>query len=223
MDTERREKDGMFPEKIIHICRPELFRGFGVQYSMDNVTADILLAKRIAEGDYVAFRLAYDKYAGILYSVAMKFLKDESLASNAVQTVFVRLWENRSRIAVNISLRNYLYTSVKHFVMNYMRDRNSELRRNYRYAQMLEENRGDLENKIEKEERFRKIADATEKLPEQQARVVRLKSSGLSNEEIARELGITVSTVKYHYNEALQRLRRFVNAIAAFVIINCLW
>ena len=75
---------------------------------MDNGKTDIALAKRIAEGDYTAFKAAYDKYVGILYSVAFKFLKDESLAAGAVQTVFVKLWENRSKIAVNVSLRNYL-------------------------------------------------------------------------------------------------------------------
>lgn len=190
---------------------------------MDNGKTDIALAKRIAEGDYTAFKAAYDKYVGILYSVAFKFLKDESLAAGAVQTVFVKLWENRSKIAVNVSLRNYLYTSVKHVVMNYARYRNSELRRNYRYAMMLEESSGDLERKVEKEERFRMIAEATGRLPEQQAKVVRLKGEGHSNEEISKELGISISTVKYHYNEALRRIREYVSVVVLFLMTGSLW
>lgn len=190
---------------------------------MDNGKTDIALAKRIAEGDYTAFKAAYDKYVGILYSVAFKFLKDESLAAGAVQTVFVKLWENRSKIAVNVSLRNYLYTSVKHVVMNFARDRNSELRRNYRYAMMLEESSGDLERKVEKEERFRMIAEATGRLHEQQAKVVRLKGEGHSNEEISKELGISISTVKYHYNEALRRIREYVSVVVLFLMTGSLW
>ena len=190
---------------------------------MDNGKTDIALAKRIAEGDYTAFKAAYDKYVGILYSVAFKFLKDESLAAGAVQTVFVKLWENRSKIAVNVSLRNYLYTSVKHVVMNYARDRSSELRRNYRYAMMLEDSSGELERKVEKEERFRMIAEATGRLPEQQAKVVRLKGEGYSNEEISKELGISISTVKYHYNEALRRIREYVSVVVLFLMTGSLW
>ena len=88
---------------------------------------------------------------------------------------------------------------------------------------MLEESSGDLERKVEKEERFRMIAEATGRLPEQQAKVVRLKGEGHSNEEISKELGISISTVKYHYNEALRRIREYVSVVVLFLMTGSLW
>ena len=67
------------------------------------------------------------------------------------------------------------------------------------------------------------IAEATGRLPEQQAKVVRLKGEGYSNEEISKELGISISTVKYHYNEALRRIREYVSVVVLFLMTGSLW
>lgn len=180
---------------------------------------DILLARKVMEGDYGAFREVYDKYSPVLYSMALKFLKDESMAANTVQTVFVKLWENRRQIVVNINLKSYLYSAAKHQVLNTIRNRNVELRGNWRYARLLGDIQDDAQACMERDERSRQLSDAIARLPVQQARVVSLKREGLGNEEIARKLNISVSTVKFHYNEALKALRKIVGAVALIWLI----
>lgn len=57
------------------------------------------LPKRLAEGDEQAYRQVYDHYWNRVYSVALSFLKSTQLAQDAVQSVFVRLWEKRNKLA----------------------------------------------------------------------------------------------------------------------------
>jgi len=195
---------------------------FGVQIAdndMNQDAEDIFLARKIAQGDAVAFRQVYDKYSRILYSMVFKMLKDESQASNIVQSVFVKLWESRKEIVVNISLKNYLYAASKHYVLNFVRNRNVELRGNYRYSQMFGEVQEDDESLVLKEEKFSKLTKAINELPSQQARVVKCKSEGMKNQEIASEMGISVTTVKYHYSEALKTLRKLTKVLVTFLFI----
>lgn len=53
-------------------------------------TLFILLRKR----DQEAFEMIYRKYHRYLYALAMKYLKNTHLAEDAVQHVFVKLWES---------------------------------------------------------------------------------------------------------------------------------
>ena len=85
------------------------------------------LFRRIKQGSEEAFRVVYGKYHRILYAVALKMLKDRSAAENAVQHVFVKLWIGRQEMTVMLSLRNYLYTMTRNYILNYLRSRNTEL------------------------------------------------------------------------------------------------
>lgn len=66
-------------------------------------------------------------------------LKDRSAAENAVQHVFVKLWIGRQEMTVMLSLRNYLYTMTRNYILNYLRSRNTELVHSYRLAQLVPE------------------------------------------------------------------------------------
>ena len=46
-----------------------------------------------AKDDETAFTVIYRRYAPTLYSLALHYLADEEAAKDAVQHVFVRLWE----------------------------------------------------------------------------------------------------------------------------------
>jgi RNA polymerase sigma factor (sigma-70 family) len=69
----------------------------------------ILLKKR----DREAFSAIYKKYHRYLYAIALKYLKNTQMAEDAVQHVFVKLWESTSDIHIEINLKNYLYTMTK--------------------------------------------------------------------------------------------------------------
>ena len=143
------------------------------------------LFRRIKQGSEEAFRVVYGKYHRILYAVALKMLKDRSAAENAVQHVFVKLWIGRQEMTVMLSLRNYLYTMTRNYILNYLRSRNTELVHSYRLAQLIPEASDPLDAQIEREDLLQMLDTVIAGLPTQKRQVMYLRKAGYSNPEIA--------------------------------------
>ncbi|MGN9779875.1 sigma factor [Nonomuraea sp. ZG12] len=54
---------------------------------------DAELAARLVAGDLDALRAAYDAHSAAVYGVAVRVTRDQALAEEASQEVFVTLWE----------------------------------------------------------------------------------------------------------------------------------
>lgn len=183
---------------------------------MENI--DITYAKRIADGDEQAFVEIYNKYHGILYSLSLAMLKDKSSAIDAVQWVFTRLWEHREVIAINTSIRNYLYTMTKHYLLNITKSQNTKIKAHYRYAQQAPECEPSPVHMLESKEIAEYLERALMILPARKRDIVQLKRQGLSNEEIATELNISINTVKSQYRESIKLLKSLLRDLTIIVI-----
>ncbi len=154
-----------------------------------------------------AFEQIYVRYNKMLYTLSIRLLKNDFAAENVVQHVFAKLWENRFDITVSISLRNYLYTMTKNYVLNYVRNKNNALVKNYEMAQSGASYDDDLLTLLERKEMYELLNQAIEKLPEQKRMVVMLKREGLTNQEIADKMNISINTVKTHYQQCVKMLK----------------
>ena len=68
-------------------------------------TQDELLLERVRTRDPKAMTDLFDRYGGMVYSVALRVLKDPGHAEDVMQDVFFNLWENpRSFAAARGSL-----------------------------------------------------------------------------------------------------------------------
>jgi len=59
-------------------------------------TAESDLLTRVAQKDLEAFSEVYDRFAGPMFSLAMRILRDGVAAEDAVQEAFVEIWEKAS-------------------------------------------------------------------------------------------------------------------------------
>ena len=73
---------------------------------------DIILLKRVRKGDKKAFDELFCMYYAPLCVHACRFVEDTD-AENIVQDLMLYIWENRRRLEISISLRSYLFTSVR--------------------------------------------------------------------------------------------------------------
>ena len=175
------------------------------------------LFRRIKQGSEEAFRVVYGKYHRILYAVALKMLKDRSAAENAVQHVFVKLWIGRQEMTVMLSLRNYLYTMTRNYILNYLRSRNTELVHSYRLAQLIPEASDPLDAQIEREDLLQMLDTVIAGLPTQKRQVMYLR-------EIAEMLNLSVNTVRSHYQEGVKLLKsRFGHIVLLIFILQTLF
>ena len=76
-----------------------------------------------------AFHTLYRDYYAAMVVYALKFLKVKEEAEDAVQDVFLSLWEAEKPFDSIDNLRSFLYTSVKNRCLNILRERS--VRRKY--------------------------------------------------------------------------------------------
>lgn len=175
----------------------------------------ILIRKR----DKEAFSMIYQKYHRYLYALALKYLKDTHLAEDAVQHVFVKLWESTRDIHIEINLKNYLYTMTKNYILNFIRDHREMVSLNYVNAQVDVSGQEDIQQAMENRQMQDILYKGIEQLPPQKKEVCKRKlETDDSNQQIAEKMGISVHTVKSHYQESLKLLRGYFENIKMILL-----
>ena len=186
--------------------------------SISGQTDDELLIL-LQKGNERAFTAIYDRYHKLLYVLAYKYLKDNDTAKDAVQQIFLKLWESRSLFSIHINLRNYLYTMLKNHLLNEIRNNYTALEKNYELAQETIEYENEILSKLEEKEMTEQLYRAIDSLPEQKKAVClyKLKDS-LSNQEIAEKMQISIPTVKTHYSQAIKLLREHFDKLLILLL-----
>ena len=171
-----------------------------------SIRSDEDLLSALREGSEDAFTVIYERYHKLLYVLAYKYLKNSFAAEDAVQQVFLRLWESHSLL-------------MKNHVLNEIRNNNSALEKNYEIVQSSPEYEDELLAKIEEKDMMEHFYQAIEHLPEQKRQVCLYKLKGnLSNQEIADKMSISVPTVKTHYAQAIKILRTHFERLFLFLL-----
>ena len=193
-----------------------------MSFFQKSIRSDEDLLTSLRQGSEDAFTVIYERYHKLLYVLAYKYLKSTYSSEDAVQQVFLKLWEARSLLMVNVNLRNYLYTMLKNHVLNEIRNNNSAVEKNYEIVQSAPEYEDELLIKIEEQDMMSHFYQAIDHLPEQKRQVCLYKLKGnLSNQEIADKMNISVPTVKAHYAQAIKLLRADFERL--FLFLFFLW
>lgn len=172
------------------------------------------------QGDEKAFAAIYNKYHKILYALAFDYLKDTDLAKDIVQEVFLRLWELRMSINVQVNLGNYLYTITKNQLLKVIQERNKEILQAYEFNRQIQVSHSDTNEKVRSEHKEAELYKVIDKLPNQKKEICLLKlRKDLSNQQIAEHLGISIQTVKNHYNQSLKFLKIHLKGSGAFFFL----
>ncbi|MGH3981590.1 MAG: RNA polymerase sigma factor [Pseudonocardiaceae bacterium] len=83
---------------------------------------DVDLLARLDAGDPYAMRLLYERYARLVHSVAQRICRDQSLAEDVGQEVFLMLWREYSRYTpARGAFSAWLLTVVHHKAVDALR------------------------------------------------------------------------------------------------------
>ena len=173
---------------------------------------DLFLAGIVVQSDEHSFEKLFTDWYGPLHAYACSVLRDEAWADEAVQAVFCRIWEKREQLRVQASVRAYLFGSVYHECVNWLRK--EKVQRTYR-SDILKRLGGGAGGSVERAsdraetgELERRFQRALDELPEQCRAIFQLsRFSELKYKEIAGQLGISVKTVEAQMSKALKLLR----------------
>ena len=169
---------------------------------------------RVAIGDAAALQECIDRYSGLIWSLARRFLSRQPDAEDAVQEVYIALWKNAARFDAEIASEP---TFVAMIARRRLIDRRRRLSRDPESTSATAVDDLNLpaidesDDRLEIEEEAGIAADAMRALRPQQQRVLRLSiHEGWSHQQIAEHMNLPLGTVKTHARRGLLRVRELL-------------
>lgn len=176
---------------------------------MDNTQHIESLCKKISQNsDQQAFKELYLAYFDRLYKFAFSILHSAEFAEEAVNDVFLNIWQKRSTLKNIASLSGYLFISTKNTSFNYLSKFRKE--RNTSLDDVLvrfETDELTPETAFFTAEIRNEIEQAINQLPPKTKLVFQMaKVEGMKYKEIADILNISVNTIDNHIATAVKKL-----------------
>ena len=171
------------------------------------MTEDFELYSQMKKGDREAFNTLFLKYYPVLCAFGKYYVSMED-AEEIVQDIMVWLWENRSFQVIEVSLRSYLFKSVKNKCLALI-DKNYTKKRFCEHV-LATEMQGTFEDPdfYIAEELMTKIERTVAQLPETYRVAFEMsRYQDKTYKEIAQELNVSTKIVDYPIQQALKILR----------------
>ena len=163
----------------------------------------------------------FERYYAALCGYAKRYTSSISIAEEVVGDVMLKVWKNRHNGYRTETFREYLFVATRYTALNYLNQQSAK-------QQVVDTWAEQLRHELIEETPLDRLLDAELKvyyekllhsLPEQSRTAFLLsREEGLSYEEIAQQMGISVNTVKYHIKVALQKIRIGLNDYLTFLL-----
>ena len=168
----------------------------------------IKLWENVLKGELDALAQVYAIYYDDLYFYALKLTEQPDLAEDAVQDVFVDLWNYRQKIGSIHSPKFYLIRSVRNQCLKLLKKQNRYLNLTSADALDLTITPADLLLNTDNQNIKNAIQQAMKKLSPRQKEIIYLKFyNNLDYEELAAVLEINYQSVVNHIHKAMIKLR----------------
>jgi RNA polymerase sigma factor (sigma-70 family) len=171
--------------------------------------SDEAVVALVARSDQEALGELYDRFGRVAYGLALRVLRDEKLAEDAVQEGFLAAWRNADRfIPERAKASTWLLTFVHRRAVDLVR--REERRRAEPLAETSEASGSAADDAWLRFERER-VQAALRQLPDQQREALELAYyGGFTQSELAERLGQPVGTIKSRMFAGLARLRELL-------------
>ena len=147
-----------------------------------------------------------------LHAYAYTMLQQDDQAEEIVQQVFYKLWLKRSDLAIQQTLKAYLYKSVHNDCLNYIKHKKVKIAHQQHVLHTQEQSSSPVQHLAARELK-EKIQEALAQLPEQCRTIFQLsRFENLKYREIAEQLQLSVKTVENQMGNALKVMRQHLAA-----------
>jgi RNA polymerase sigma-70 factor (ECF subfamily) len=162
----------------------------------------------LTAGDINAYEMLFKTYYKPLCNYAYTFIPDKDEAEEIVQSTFLSVWEKRTTLQIQTSVKPYLYAMVRNACLNVIKHEKIKQKHATEELALGQEGYESISQTVYGSELERQIQRAMEKLPEQCRLVFKLsRFEELKYAEIATELNISVKTVENQMGKALKIMR----------------
>jgi RNA polymerase sigma-70 factor, ECF subfamily len=171
---------------------------------------DAALLVLVQRGDEYAMASLYDRYSKVVYSVALRVLRDPASAEDILQEVFMQIWRNPDGfVAARGSLGGWLAVVARNRSIDALRRK----RPTDNVDDMALASNYNLANEAERNSLIEKARVVLHLLPVEQRKTLEMAFfDGLTHSEIAEMTGDPLGTVKTRIRSALTSLRKAFTA-----------
>jgi RNA polymerase sigma-70 factor, ECF subfamily len=171
---------------------------------------DAELVHNLRLGQHQALTVLYDRYAGLVYSIAHQILQNAQEAEDLTQDIFLTFWQNNSFNPDRGSVSSFLGLLTRSRAIDKIRRRTTANGFLARWQKTITEEStapSPLERATTAEIQT-SIHQAMQALPELQRQILNLNYyQGLSHNQIAESLNLTPGVVKSRLRQALVQLK----------------
>ena len=179
--------------------------------------ADLQLFRQMRAGDEAALEALYRRYAGLVFTLALRIVGEPELAREVLQDTFLRCWDGWETYGAGRG-------RVPWWLLGIARNRAIDLLRSRPHQARLREREplssaqriraSSLSDSGDTIALRRAVTSALESLPAAQRQAIELAYyRGLTQAEIAHELGEPLGTVKSRTRDAMERLRHALSLL----------
>jgi RNA polymerase sigma-70 factor, ECF subfamily len=172
---------------------------------------DKQLFQDLKAGQTSALNALYQRYAPIVYGLALQILKESQEAEDVTQDIFISLWKSDAYDPTRGSLGSYLTTLTRSRSIDKLRSRGRKLKFLERWGQIMPLDTGpsSLMEQVSFRERSERVREALSQIPENQRQALELVYfGGYSQVEIAQQYQVPLGTVKSWLRLGLVKLRQ---------------
>lgn len=171
---------------------------------------DATLLASVQRGDQEAMASIFDRYSKVVYSVALRVLRDPAAAEDVLQEIFMQIWRHPdSFIATRGSLGGWLAVVARNRSIDQLRRRKPT----DSVDDVVLASPYNLADEAERNNMMEKARSAINLLPKEQRKTLEMAFfDGLTHSEIAEMTGDPLGTVKTRIRSALLTLRKAFHA-----------
>jgi len=171
----------------------------------------------LRDGEKQALTALFERFYGRLYDYGIKMVADQETVKDAIQEMFLSLWEYRQNLDTEVSVASYLYTSFRRILLKQVDKSRRQKLRNLEYAENSFDNVFNVEElmtgfELQKEQR-QQLEQALSGLTKRQKEAIYLRFyEGLSTNEVTEIMQISRQSVYNLVGEAIGRMQEFVQS-----------
>lgn len=180
-----------------------------------DLESEIELLRRVGQGDRRSFEQLYDRFSGVLFSIAYRMLKNQEAAEDVLQDVFIQIWKKAPLFdPTRGKPMTWAVTLIRNRAIDLMR---SSQRRSYLQESIqreLEEHFDDRSSfdAVASDELNKQVRDAIQKLSKDQRTAIELAFfSSMTQAEIAEHLNEPLGTIKARIRRGMIALRNLID------------
>lgn len=172
---------------------------------------------KLSNGDEIVLKDFFYTNYPMFCSFAAKYISSSTVCEDIIQDIFIKFWESRKTFLSEYAVKSFFYKSIRNSCLDYIKHEKVK----DKYINHSIQNGNSTQffyEELIKQEAYSIVYSEINKLPKMGKNVLLLALEEKSNEEISKELGIAINTVKTHKSRAYQVLRKKIGGLLMFLL-----